>query len=306
MKDRADYARKGIARGRSLVAFSVSRRHRARRRERVPHAVQDQRDLRPHRVRRRRQVQRVRDAARRRRAPGRPQGLLVRARRRERARARQRVRPDPRPGVHPRDEAVRGGDPRRAGGRRPVEDDELYHILYDGTVMDEEGSTVLGGQAEQIAEAMESRFYQPTWTPPPRSGSAPRCSPGPTTVLAADQLEVALLDRTRAAPRVPPHQGRRARSRSSTPARPPIARARYQCAARTPTNAPSSETAEQRGARPTARPRAAARGRVGARRPTSRSARPAWRRPRRRAARSGRRRAGPRARTRRPAPCRRR
>ena len=32
-----------------------------------------------------------------------------------------------------------------------VEDDELYHILYDGTVMDEEGSTVLGGQAEEIA-----------------------------------------------------------------------------------------------------------------------------------------------------------
>ena len=40
----------------------------------------------------------------------------------------------------------------------PVEDDELYHILYDGTVMDEEGSTVLGGQAEEIADALESRF----------------------------------------------------------------------------------------------------------------------------------------------------
>ncbi len=39
-----------------------------------------------------------------------------------------------------------------------AEDDELYHILYDGTVMDEEGSTVLGGQAEEIAEAMETRF----------------------------------------------------------------------------------------------------------------------------------------------------
>ena len=34
-----------------------------------------------------------------------------------------------------------------------VDDDELYHILYDGTVMDEEGSTVLGGQAEEIARA---------------------------------------------------------------------------------------------------------------------------------------------------------
>ena len=32
--------------------------------------------------------------------------------------------------------------------------DELYHILYDGTVMDETGCTVLGGQAEQITEAL--------------------------------------------------------------------------------------------------------------------------------------------------------
>ena len=35
MKDRADYARKGIARGRSLVALRVRRRHRPRRREPV-------------------------------------------------------------------------------------------------------------------------------------------------------------------------------------------------------------------------------------------------------------------------------
>src|SRR2546428_1032769 len=36
--------------------------------------------------------------------------------------------------------------------------DELFHILYDGTVMDEEGFTVLGGQAETVAEALQSRF----------------------------------------------------------------------------------------------------------------------------------------------------
>jgi proteasome alpha subunit len=40
------------------------------------------------------------------------------------------------------------------------EGDELFHILYDGTVMDEEGHTVLGGEAETIAEALETR-YQP-------------------------------------------------------------------------------------------------------------------------------------------------
>ena len=34
------------------------------------------------------------------------------------------------------------------------EGDELFHILYDGTVMDEEGHTVLGGQAEAIDETL--------------------------------------------------------------------------------------------------------------------------------------------------------
>ncbi len=38
------------------------------------------------------------------------------------------------------------------------EGDELFHILYDGTVMDEEGHTVLGGQADSIAETLEARY----------------------------------------------------------------------------------------------------------------------------------------------------
>ncbi len=39
-------------------------------------------------------------------------------------------------------------------------DDELFHILYDGTVMDEERFTVLGGQAESIAEALGTRYEE--------------------------------------------------------------------------------------------------------------------------------------------------
>src|SRR3954468_13243114 len=34
-------------------------------------------------------------------------------------------------------------------------EDELYHILYDGTVVDEEGFTVLGGEAEAIADRLK-------------------------------------------------------------------------------------------------------------------------------------------------------
>ena len=89
-----------------------------------------------------------------------------------------------------------------AGRRAPPADDELFHILYDGTVMDEEGFTVLGGQAETIAEALAAEL---------RAGHRPRRAPsgsGATVLggadsepLAADQLEVALLDRTRPAAR---------------------------------------------------------------------------------------------------------
>lgn len=38
--------------------------------------------------------------------------------------------------------------------------DELYHILYDGTVMDESGFSVLGGEAEAIAERLEEAYAE--------------------------------------------------------------------------------------------------------------------------------------------------
>lgn len=40
------------------------------------------------------------------------------------------------------------------------EADMLYHILYDGTVMDEQGFSVLGGEAEAIAGRMEEAFSE--------------------------------------------------------------------------------------------------------------------------------------------------
>ena len=117
MKDRADYARKGIARGRALVAVRYADGIAIVAENTLGDAAQGQRDLRPHRLRRRRQVQRVRPAARRRRPRRRPQGLPVQPRRRRRPQPRQPVRPDPRPDLHPRDEADGGRDPRRRGRR---------------------------------------------------------------------------------------------------------------------------------------------------------------------------------------------
>jgi proteasome alpha subunit len=78
------------------------------------------------------------------------------------------------------------------------EEDELFHILYDGTVMDEEGFTVLGGLSEQVAESLRA-----TYKPPIDRAAAIKI--GAAALTAADQapltasaLEVALLDRARA------------------------------------------------------------------------------------------------------------
>ncbi|MDQ6909713.1 MAG: proteasome subunit alpha [Actinomycetota bacterium] len=72
--------------------------------------------------------------------------------------------------------------------------DQLFHLLYDGTVVDEEGSTVLGGDADTIAGRLT----------PPDNGvlmaaalrDAVAALAGPERTLDANDLEVAVLDRT--------------------------------------------------------------------------------------------------------------
>src|SRR5690242_11398781 len=73
---------------------------------------------------------------------------------------------------------------------------ELYHVMYDGVVMDEQDYSVLGGMAEQITEALKEQY-----TPAMSLGDALKLgrkllSPEDEP-LGADQLEVALLDRAR-------------------------------------------------------------------------------------------------------------
>ena len=43
-------------------------------------------------------------------------------------------------------------------GATEDEPDQLFHILYDGTVMDEQGFTVLGGEADRIADALAEAY----------------------------------------------------------------------------------------------------------------------------------------------------
>lgn len=74
--------------------------------------------------------------------------------------------------------------------------DQLFHILYDGVVMDEDDFSVLGGQAETISEALRAEFRTGI-----DLGSAVRLGAKvlgeEDAPLGIDRLEVALLDRSR-------------------------------------------------------------------------------------------------------------
>ncbi|MGH9139039.1 MAG: proteasome subunit alpha [Acidimicrobiales bacterium] len=73
-------------------------------------------------------------------------------------------------------------------------DDRLFHVLYDGTVMDEDRFSVLGGEAEAIAERLEGS-YQPSLELGDAIGVAVAALAGPERTLTADDLEVAVLER---------------------------------------------------------------------------------------------------------------
>lgn len=79
-----------------------------------------------------------------------------------------------------------------------AETDRLYHILYDGTVMDEHGFSVLGGDAEVIAERVQAR-YQPQLSLEAALAVAVNGLNGDSSDedrLVAEELEVAVLERS--------------------------------------------------------------------------------------------------------------
>ena len=76
-------------------------------------------------------------------------------------------------------------------------DDELFHIFYDGTVIDEEGFTVLGGQAESIIQTLTARYEKGLDLAAAVKLGASVLGGDAGEPLTADQLEVAFLDRAR-------------------------------------------------------------------------------------------------------------
>ena len=90
--------------------------------------------------------------------------------------------------------------------------DQIYRITFDGSVTDEPGFVAFGGQADQVAAALKERFSDSmslaealgaalaALAAPSAgtSGSASSAGNGAQSELNAAQLEVAILDRARA------------------------------------------------------------------------------------------------------------
>ena len=72
--------------------------------------------------------------------------------------------------------------------------DQLFHLLYDGTVMDTRTYVVIGGEADAIRERLAE-----TWTAgqglADSVGAAVAALAGPDRTLVPDDLEVAVLAR---------------------------------------------------------------------------------------------------------------
>jgi proteasome alpha subunit len=84
-------------------------------------------------------------------------------------------------------------------GTRP-EDDQIYRIMYDGSVTDEQGFVAFGGQADQVSAALKERYSPGMSLTEAFSAALAALSAtgnGERNEIAASQLEVAILDRTR-------------------------------------------------------------------------------------------------------------
>jgi proteasome alpha subunit len=74
-------------------------------------------------------------------------------------------------------------------GHRPT---QLFHVAYEGTITDEEHFAVLGGDAEPIREQF-SRDFAAGWTLDAAVKAAVHALAGPDRTLSASEVEVAIL-----------------------------------------------------------------------------------------------------------------
>lgn len=70
--------------------------------------------------------------------------------------------------------------------------DQLYHVAYEGTITDEDGFAVLGGDADTVAQRF-GEAHRPGWALAEALHAAVDTLAGPDRQLGPDDLEVAVL-----------------------------------------------------------------------------------------------------------------
>ena len=103
-----------------------------------------------------------------------------------------------------------------SGGEKPYEvelfvaevgdapsDDQIYRVTYEGSVAYEQGFAVMGGSAEQVATHLTERYSRDLGLEAALALAVEALGydTTPPRTLTGDRLEVALLDRTRTSPR---------------------------------------------------------------------------------------------------------
>jgi proteasome alpha subunit len=78
-------------------------------------------------------------------------------------------------------------------GAEPGED-QIFHILYDGTVVDEDRFSALGGESEAISARMD-RSFRPDWPLGEALRASVQALAGSDRHLSPHDLEVAVLER---------------------------------------------------------------------------------------------------------------
>jgi proteasome alpha subunit len=74
-------------------------------------------------------------------------------------------------------------------------EDQMFHVNYDGTITDETNYSVLGGDADAIGQRLESTWHTGL-TLAEALQVAVKALAGPDRILVADDLEVGLLSRS--------------------------------------------------------------------------------------------------------------
>src|SRR3546814_11356109 len=74
------------------------------------------------------------------------------------------------------------------------EDDQIFHILYDGSVVDQDRFSVIGGDAEAIGSRLEEAF-SPGLALADAAKAAISALAGPDRTFSAADLAVAVLSR---------------------------------------------------------------------------------------------------------------